>query len=104
MLFRPPYEAINQTVRDTVAPLTLALWNEDPKDWAATSWEQVLAASEAAAKPGSVIDMHDIYHITANALQPLIDNLKSRGFQFVTMSQLMNGQAQDGAYYGAYHP
>ena len=99
-LFRPPYGAVNQTVSDAAKPLTLALWNEDPKDWAAHTPQQVLASGEAAAQPGGVIDMHDIYHVTANALQPLIVNLKGRGFHFVTMSQLMGAQPANGEFYG----
>lgn len=98
-LFRPPYGAVNQTVRDNVS-LTFAFWNEDPKDWAANSAQQVLAASEASAQAGGVVDMHDIYHVTADALGPLIDNLKARGFNFVTMSQLMGEPPADGQFFG----
>jgi len=103
-LFRPPYGAINQTVRDNVAPLTFGLWNEDPKDWAANTWQQVLVTSEASAKSGGVVDLHDIYHVTANALQPLIQHLKAKNFQFVTMSQLMQSFPPNGEFYGGYHP
>lgn len=98
-LFRPPYGSVNQTVRDNVK-LTFAFWNEDPKDWAANSWQQVLAASEASARPGGVVDMHDIYNVTANALGPLIDNLKGRGFNFVTMSQLMGETPPNNQFFG----
>lgn len=101
-LFRPPYGTINQTVRDTVQPLKLALWNEDPKDWAAQSPQEVIAASETAVKPGGVVDLHDIYHVTANALQPLIQSLKSRHYQFVTMSQLMASYPASNEFYGGH--
>jgi peptidoglycan/xylan/chitin deacetylase (PgdA/CDA1 family) len=101
-LFRPPYGAVTQAVRDSIVPLTLAFWNEDPRDWAATNAQQVLAASIASAKAGGVVDMHDIYKVTADALQPLIQNLKSRQFQFVTMTQLMAARpgGSGGEFYG----
>lgn len=99
-LFRPPYGAVNQTVTDAAKPLTLALWNEDPKDWAARTPQQVLMSGEAAAQPGGVIDLHDIYQVTVEALQPLIQNLKGRGFNFVTMSQLMGARPGGAEFYG----
>ena len=104
-LFRPPYGAVNQTVRDAAGPLALVLWNEDPKDWAADSSAQVLSADETKIKPGSVLISHDIYHVTADALQPLITNLQRRNVVFVTVSPLMHDYPLiDGQFYGAYKP
>jgi peptidoglycan/xylan/chitin deacetylase (PgdA/CDA1 family) len=99
-LFRPPYGAVNPTVLGNV-PLTVMFWNEDPKDWAASSPQQVEQAVVASAKPGGVVDMHDIYQVTANSLDPIIQKLKSEHYQFVTVSQLLGLKpGQQGSYYG----
>lgn len=99
-LFRPPYGAVDQKVIDNV-PLTIMFWNEDPRDWAADSPKQVEKAVEASAEPGGVVDMHDIYQVTATALDPIIKKLKSEHYQFVTVSQLLGLKpGQKGEYYG----
>ncbi len=87
-------------MKDNIS-LTMLLWNEDPRDWAATRPEQVAAAVEAVAKPGGIIDLHDIYHVTTNALPAIIDNLKARGFHFVTVTQLLDlSPTSRGEFYG----
>lgn len=99
-LFRPPYGAVNKMVLNNV-PLTVMFWNEDPRDWAANSPQQVEQSLLSSVRPGGVIDMHDIYNVTADALGPIIQNLKSRNYQFVTVSQLMGLKpGQHGEYFG----
>lgn len=88
-LFRPPYGAVDKEVRQNVG-LTLALWNEDPRDWDSKSAKEVEKAMIESARPGGVIDAHDIYGTTAAAIGPTIKKLKARHYSFVTMSELMN--------------
>ncbi len=87
-LFRPPYGALTPTVKQSI-PLRIALWNEDPNDWATRNAAAVQMALLASARPGGVIDAHDIYQATADSLGPTITALKARQFTFVTMSQMM---------------
>jgi peptidoglycan/xylan/chitin deacetylase (PgdA/CDA1 family) len=102
IVFRPPYGTVNQTIQDNV-PMSLLLWNEDPQDWAANTSEQVVQAVENSAHPGAIIDLHDIYHVTANALPKVITYLQGKGYHFVTVSQLYNLNSDSrGVYYG--HP
>lgn len=99
-LFRPPYGAVDKTVIDNV-PLTIMFWNEDPRDWAASSSQQVESVVEASARPGGVVDMHDIYQTTATSLDPIIKKLKSENYYFVTVSQLLGLKpGQRGEFYG----
>lgn len=99
-LFRPPYGAVDPVVRANVS-LTFMFWNEDPKDWAAHTPAEVEAAVEAAARPGGVVDMHDIYETTVTALGPIIQHLRAQNFQFVTASQLLQIQpGQKGDFFG----
>lgn len=88
-LFRPPYEALTPAQEQAV-PLRIILWNEDPKDWhAGITTAQVVQAVEASAHPGGIVDMHDIYRTTADALPQIITDLQAKGFHFVTVSQLL---------------
>ena len=99
-LLRPPYGAVNKTVLSNV-PLAVMFWNEDPKDWAANNPNQIEQSVEAVAKPGGVVEMHDIYQVTADSLDPIIQKLKSQHYQFVTVSQLMGLKpGQQGEFYG----
>jgi len=99
-LFRPPYGAVDQKVIDNV-PLSIMFWNEDPEDWQADTPGQVEQAVIASARPGGVVDMHDIYHLTAESLDPIIKKLKAKDYQFVTVSQLMGIKpGQKGEFYG----
>jgi len=101
-VFRPPYGAVDPRVERNI-PLSILLWNEDPRDWQAHTATQVVAAVEASAKPGGIIDMHDIYHITADALPKIITDLSNQGYHFVTVDQLLNlTPSSRGVYYG--HP
>jgi peptidoglycan/xylan/chitin deacetylase (PgdA/CDA1 family) len=98
-LFRPPYGAVSNTMR-TVIPMTFAMWNIDPLDWQERDPNKVRDRILAEAKPGGVVDMHDIYLTTAQALESAIIELKKQ-YHLVTYSQLFNLQAgQRGEYFG----
>ncbi len=98
-LFRPPYGAVNPVVRSHV-PLTMALWNIDPEDWKARNATEVINHVNATAKPGGIVDMHDIQRHTAEALDPLLTGLEQH-YQLVTVTELLNLPAgQRGMYYG----
>lgn len=98
-LFRPPYGAVSQTMRNTI-PMTFAMWNIDPLDWDEKDPNKVKDRILTEVKPGGVLDLHDIYVTTAQALEPTIIELKKQ-YHLVTYSQLFNLQAgQRGEYFG----
>lgn len=99
-VFRPPYGFVSPTMEDTIH-LGILMWNEDPKDWAARTPLQVTQAVEASTKPGGIVDLHDIYSATANALPQILANLTARGYHFVTVDDLLDlGPSSRGIYYG----
>ncbi len=99
-LFRPPYGAVDAKVIANV-PLTIMFWNEDPRDWDAGSAGEVEKGVLTSAKPGGVVEMHDIYQSTADALGPIIKKLKAEHYHFVTVSQLLGLKpGQKGEFYG----
>jgi peptidoglycan/xylan/chitin deacetylase (PgdA/CDA1 family) len=98
-LFRPPYGAVNPNVRGTV-PMTLAMWNIDPLDWQTKDPNKVRDIIVSHAKPGGIIDLHDIYPVTAESLEPTIEALRPN-YRFVTFSQMFDLYAgQRGEYFG----
>jgi peptidoglycan/xylan/chitin deacetylase (PgdA/CDA1 family) len=98
-LFRPPYGAVNAQVKNNV-PLVIALWNVDPEDWDTGDAKKIITKVEATAKPGGVVEMHDIHQQTADALDQLLNDLGPR-YQFVTVSEMFNlPRGQRGVYFG----
>ncbi|HSX34871.1 MAG TPA: polysaccharide deacetylase family protein [Candidatus Saccharimonadales bacterium] len=97
--FRPPYGAVNAVVRANV-PLTIVRWNIDPEDWSTTNAKDIITKVESTAKPGSVVDMHDIHQQTADALDQLLNDLTQK-YQLVTASELFNlPPGQRGEFFG----
>ncbi len=95
-LFRPPEGALTENVRrcSELGDYSLILWSLDTRDWedknAAHITERVLDSVSA----GDIILMHDyIGHSsrTPEALERLIPELLSRGYEFVTVSRLLEG-------------
>jgi peptidoglycan/xylan/chitin deacetylase (PgdA/CDA1 family) len=98
-LFRPPYGAVNAMVKNNV-PLAIALWNIDPEDWHTADAKDVVSRVESTAKPGGVVEMHDVHMQTADALGRILDDLGPR-YQFVTVSEMFNlSRGQRGVYFG----
>jgi len=70
----------------------VVLWSLDTKDWAHTPSDSIASGVLSAVKGGDVILMHDyIGHNghTAEALRTLIPQLQARGYEFVTVSELI---------------
>lgn len=98
-LFRPPYGAFTPMVRSHV-PMTVVAWNVDPEDWKAKKPEKVVEHVLANARPGAIVDLHDIYQITADSLDPILAGLE-QSYQFVTVSELLSlPPGQPGIFYG----
>jgi peptidoglycan/xylan/chitin deacetylase (PgdA/CDA1 family) len=98
-LFRPPYGDVNNLMRAEI-PLAIAMWNVDPVDWHERNPGAIIAATLAAARPGRVVDLHDIYPQTVAALPGILASLQGK-YQLVTFSQLFNlAPGQRGEFFG----
>ncbi|GII76538.1 hypothetical protein Sru01_15200 [Sphaerisporangium rufum] len=88
-LMRPPYGATDARVGEQARRTGLAqiLWDLDTLDWRDRDTSLIVRRA-SAARPGSVVLMHDIHPTTAAAVPRLLDELAARGYTFVTVSEL----------------
>ncbi len=108
VLFRPPYaEDIEPATPDQVSPLvytnsggyyTVAM-HIDPNDWSSPGVDNIVSrvVDGAVAGDGSVVLLHDgggNRDQTVAALPKIIESLRSQGFQFVGVSDLI-GTSRD---------
>ncbi|MGV0351560.1 polysaccharide deacetylase family protein [Corynebacterium guaraldiae] len=88
---RPPYGATNGTV-DAAARANgqaQALWSVDTVDWKDRNAEHVCEAAVSGAQPGSIVLMHDIHATTVGAADCVIDGLRAKGLEPVSLDRLI---------------
>ena len=93
-LFRPPTGLCNKNIVALSKELSFKtiVWNIDTRDWAHNSKANIIRSVLNSVKSGSIILMHDYIDppsYTPEALKALIPELISRGYTFVTVSELI---------------
>lgn len=96
-LLRPPGGIYNQAVCDAAADYdyTLVLWSIDTRDWAHNPSDKIAKDILTNVRGGDIILFHDYIaerSPTVAALRKVIPELLSRGFRFVTVSELLATQ------------
>ena len=86
-VMRPPYGAINDTVRSSVG-LPMILWSIDTLDWKTRNAQSSIDTVMNDVQDGDVILMHDIYTESIDAALVLIPKLEEAGYQLVTVSEM----------------
>lgn len=86
-LMRPPYGFADSTVKKTVKK-PIITWNVDTRDWETRSASQTYKNVMKEVSDGSIILMHDIHGSTKKAVLKIIPELKKKGYQIVTVSEL----------------
>lgn len=100
-MMRPPYGAINDTIRNAV-DMSFIMWNVDSLDWKNRNTGSIMEQVKKQTCPGSIILMHDIHQTTINALPSVIEYLQKNGYTLVTVSELLNHRLEGHQlYYGA---
>lgn len=92
-LIRPPYGAINTRIKQMMFSefgYSTIMWSVDPQDWRRPGVSVVTSRLINGARPGSIMLAHDIHPPTLQAMPAMFDQLLAKGYQFVTVSQLMN--------------
>lgn len=72
---------------------TTIQWDTDSLDWMNPGKEKIVQRVVKKAHPGDIILMHasDSCRQTHEALPEIIDSLKAKGYEFVTVSELISG-------------
>ena len=99
-VFRPPYGAFTARQKEWAHRefgLPSILWSVDPLDWKIRNTAHVTNALIRGASNGGILLAHDIHPTTVAAMPEVLDTLMGRGYQFVTMGQLINIENGAGA-------
>lgn len=92
-LFRPPGGFYNKKIIKIAkdSEYSTILWTIDPVDWRSPPVGDIVDLVIKDVKPGSIILLHDGKYpsTTPEALWFIIDILESRGYEFVTVSELL---------------
>jgi len=108
-VLRPPYGSTNKRVRNICADLNLVIahWQVDTLDWETRSSSKTYRAIIKGAKNGTIILCHDLYSSTASAIEKAVPELVAKGYQLVTVSELLSFHkdgAQPGTVYAYLDP
>jgi peptidoglycan/xylan/chitin deacetylase (PgdA/CDA1 family) len=90
-IFRPPFGALNTRVRQVAESEGFAIfnWSLDTHDWRSRNAATVHDVVMNRVRDRDIILAHDIHGSTAEAMLTVIPELVSRGYQLVTLSELM---------------
>ena len=99
-LFRPPQGLRSPWLMNVLARDSLinVAWDDAPGDWDPLPVETIVARTVGAARPGSIILLHDGMNATpgadqsatVQALPGIIEGLRKRGFRCVTLPELLH--------------
>ena len=101
-VLRPPYGAINDSVRSTVGT-PMILWSIDTLDWETQDAQATVDTALSQVQDGSIILMHDIFSTSVDAAELLVPKLIEQGYQLVTvheLAELHNTELKTGVAYG----
>lgn len=87
-LLRPPYGSISKTMRKKL-DMPMILWSLDTLDWKTRNTKKICKEVRKQVKDGDIILMHDIYSTTADAVEKVVPWLQGKGYDILTVSELM---------------
>ena len=95
VLFRPPEGYLNDAIATQMLDegYDVILWRVDTYDWKGKSAKEIADNVISNVKCGDIVLMHDYIwrrSNTAQALDILIPHLLSEGYEFVTISELID--------------
>lgn len=84
---RPPYGDWNEKLLEET-DMSIVLWSVDPEDWKDRNADVVAKRVIKSTRPGDIILLHDIFGTSVDAALKIVDELQSKGYQFVTVDQI----------------
>lgn len=90
-LYRAPYGEYDNNLLTTIDGLGLKTiqWDVDSIDWKKPSADQIKKRVLKNVKPGSILLFHNDLENTTEALPEILSSLKSQGYSFVTVNDLI---------------
>jgi polysaccharide deacetylase family sporulation protein PdaB len=93
-LYRPPGGMYNRSIVNTAkeAGYRVVLWSSDPHDWREPGVHRIVQSVKSHLHNGDIVLLHDHgRHCpqTLKALEQLLPELEAAGYQFVTISELL---------------
>ena len=87
-VFRPPYGSKNDRLL-SICGMPCILWSVDTLDWKYRDVDYVTDQIVNGASDGAIILVHEIHKTTIAAAKNAIDILLDRGWEFVTVTELI---------------
>jgi len=90
--FRPPYGFTNDRVLNISRELGLGIikWSLDSNDWETLNSDTIYNTIINNVEDRDIILAHDVYQTTVDAMEGVIPELITKGYQLVTISELMH--------------
>jgi peptidoglycan/xylan/chitin deacetylase (PgdA/CDA1 family) len=91
-LLRPPYGSLSARQKRWIHDefgYRIVLWDVDPLDWKRPGPAVVRNRIVKQTRAGSIVLAHDIHPGTIEAMPAILDDLETKGFKFVTVSELI---------------
>ena len=105
---RPPGGFVSDNAKQNLAKkgVPAILWSIDTLDWKTKNAQNTINVVLSSVKDGDIILMHDLYGTSADAAVVLIPELKKRGYQLVTVSEMasLRGGMTPGQVYHSFRP
>ena len=90
-LARTPGGAVNKTVKAAIN-MPIINWSLDTVDWKSKNCDAIVKIVLDNVRDGDIILMHEIYKTSAEAAEIIIPELIKRGYQLVTVSEMMEAR------------
>lgn len=88
-VLRPPYGNFNKTVAKN-AGVPMIYWSVDTEDWKHKNVKYVSKYIVKHARDGEIVLLHDIHPTSVDGFIKALPELKKKGFELVTVSELYN--------------
>lgn len=95
-LLRPPYGSYNSDVQNLCADLGIVMvnWSLDTLDWKYKDADRLINTILTEVQDGDIILCHDLHGSTVDAMEQVIPELIARGYQLVTVSELLDRKGE----------
>ena len=85
---RPPFGLWQRNLEMEIEVLPV-MWTIDPLDWTTENVDEIVNKVVTEAEENDIILLHDCYDSSVDAALRIIDILQKKGFEFVTVEQLI---------------